>query len=598
MTTYIPGNYYSFQVVEIREENDTKYIYLSDGYKETYRVKPFDYQLEWEDFNLPDKITCFVKDISIRGLPLLEQNKKDILNFCYADLGSEYAFKVINCEVDSKTQAGFYNLNDSFGLYHRYYPKLNEPKHQTGDIFNLVVNKINDKGYNKSFLDFEYPRDLVQSNNESITLEISEDPRTESLFGFESATKEFKSTIVYPAGSIEPNIDKQLSYILKTIAGFQNAAGGELYIGIDDSGKIRGINQDYIHLNSSQTDTYSYQLNMDGYENKIRSAVRFGIGGVSNSHLEFNFFNQSGLDYLIIKISQVQRPVFVHNFKLFERTGNMTQLLKGDEITYFVEHRLKLRNAPIENIEINANDSIDLDIEKEAYTEAKITEVIKDIPTFNLPEIEEIFEKDKIWKYMTLYKSGEWSFQKKPAVALDIFNEIPIFNSCKKGRIVMVYDTGCVNTVIPYDLISNKNNTSKTAKKEGKRYSNGYNSASNLIEFQCVPEEYFLVFQSKDLKTNSSYIKAHRVRDISTHTGLNAEGNVLINSRLDGLFLEVNILPEFIAHLITGLTFTKNQTSSTLGIKEGDQDYRGVVQTMKELIAKYSNHWKKKRDII
>ena len=598
MTTYAPGKFYTFQVVEIKEENDTKYIYLSDGYKHTYRVKPYDYQLEWEAYNLPDKMLCFVKDINIYGLPILEQNKEEVLHFCYSDFDSEYAFKVINCEIDANTQSEYYHLNDSFGLYHRYYPKANEPKHQTGDIFSLVVKKINDKGHNKSFLDFEYPHDLIHNSNEPITSEISEDPRTESLFGFESATKEFKSTIVYPAGSIEPNIDKQLSYILKTIAGFQNAEGGELYIGVDDSGRIRGINQDYIHLNSSQTDTYSYQLNTDGYENKIRTAVRFGIGGVSNSHLEFNFFNELGLDYLIIKINQVQRPVFVHNFKLFERTGNMTQLLKGDEITYFVEHRLKLRNAPIQNIEINANDGIDLDIEKEAYTEANVTEVIKDIPTFNLPEIEEIFEKGKIWKYMTLYKSGEWSFQKNPATAIDIMREIPIFNSGKKGRIVMVYDTGCVNTVIPYDLIYNKNNASKTAKKEGKRYNNGFNTEANLVEFQCVPEDYFLVFQSKDLKTNSSHIKAHRVRDISTHTGLNAEGNVLINSRLDGLLVEVNILPEFIAHLITGLTFSKNQTSSTLGIKEGNQDYRGAIQTMKELIAKYSNHWKKKRDII
>jgi hypothetical protein len=64
MITYILSKFYTFQVVAIREENDAKYIYLSDGYKETFRVKPFDYQLEWEAYNLPDKITCFVKDIN------------------------------------------------------------------------------------------------------------------------------------------------------------------------------------------------------------------------------------------------------------------------------------------------------------------------------------------------------------------------------------------------------------------------------------------------------------------------------------------------------------------------------------------------------
>lgn len=289
MITYIPGTFHTFQVVGIREENDRKYIYLSDGYKETYRVKPNDFQLEWEDYNIPDKIVCFVKEISINGLPFLEQSKKELLEFCYSDVGSEYPFKVLNVAVDGKTNAPYYTLNDSFGIYHRYYPKPNEPQHQIGDIFNLVVEGINVREYNKSFLNFEYPHDLIQNITVSTTSEISEDPRTESLFGFESSSKEFKSTIVYPAGSIQVDIDKQLSYILKTIAGFQNAEGGELYIGIDDSGKIRGINQDYVHLNSSQTDNYTYQLNTDGYENKIRSAVRYGIGGTSNSHLNFNF---------------------------------------------------------------------------------------------------------------------------------------------------------------------------------------------------------------------------------------------------------------------------------------------------------------------
>jgi uncharacterized protein YuzE len=596
MVIYTAGKFYTFQVVAIREENDAKYIYLSDGFKETFRVKPYDYQLEWEAYNLPDKISCFVNKISIYGLPLLEQSKNEVLKFCYSNLGTEYAFKVINCTIDAKTNAAYDEVNDPDGLYHRYYPKPNDPIHETGDIFSLLVRDISVKDNNKCFLNFEYPQDLIQKEVKVVISDITQDPRAESLFGFESATKEFKSTIVYPAGSIEPNIDKQLSYILKTIAGFQNAEGGELYVGVDDSGKICGINQDYKYLNSSETDTYNYHLNTDGYENKIRTAVRFGMGGIANSHLNFKFHTESRLEYLILKIDEVQRPVFLQGIKLFQRTGNMTQLLKGDEITYFVEHRLKVRNAPIENIEISADATIELEpIDKKSH-EIKVVQLANEIPMFTLPEIEEIFENDKIWYYMTLYTSGEWSFQKKKAVTSDVMREIPIYNSAKKGRIVMVYDNGCVNTVVPYNLISNKNNASKTAKKAGKRYSNGFNSETNLVVFQSIPEDYFLVFQSKDVNTNALYTKAHRVTDIAIHTGLNAEGNVLINPRLNGTILEVNILPAFVAHLITGLTFTKNQTSSTLGIKEGDQDYRGSIQTMNVLIAKYSNYWKLKNN--
>ena len=102
-------------------------------------------------------------------------------------------------------------------------------------------------------------------------------------------------------------------------------------------------------------------------------------------------------------------------------------------------------------------------------------------------------------------------------------------------------------------LLQNKNNSSKTPKKEGKRYSNGYNIQATLVGFYSIPQDYILVFHSRDTKNNELFKKAHRVNDISIHTGLNAEGNVLINPRFNGEFLDVNVLPEFVAHLITGL---------------------------------------------
>lgn len=589
MTTYTPGQSYSFQVLGIKEENDTKYIYLSDGVKDTYRVKAFDYQLEWEEFNIPDKMNCFVKEINIWGLPYLIQDRKDILEFCYADINSEYPFKMVNIGTDTNTKATFYELKDSFGLYHRYYPQKNEPTHEIGDIFNLAVKGIIDKGLNKVLLDLEYPAELIHIKT-STSEEVSNDPRSESTFGFESTTKEFKSSIVFPAGTIQPNIDRQLSYILKTIAGFQNANGGELFIGINDSGNVCGINDDYQYLNTSETDLFQYQTNKDGYELKLRNAVKQAMGGISNSHIECNFNKENNKEYAILTIKKVNRPVFVNGIKLFQRTGNMTQLLKGDEITYFIENRLQNRKTAIQSIEIIDN------IEEEiAPPSNKIQNTTKVEPleqhSYDLPSLESIFEKEKIWYYLTIYTTKEWSFQKMKSPDNDVMIEIPIYNNCKKGRIVMAYHNGCVNTVVPYDLFYNKNNASKTPKKEGKRYSNGYNVNGIIKELYCIPEDYYLVFQSKDTTTNTEYTKVHKVADISSHVGLHAEGNVLVNPRYNGELLEVKALPNFIGHLITSLTLTKNQTSTTLGVKNNDKDYRSAFQTLRVLIEKYSNFW-------
>ena len=158
--------------------------------------------------------------------------------------------------------------------------------------------------------------------------DLENDVRIESPFGYENALKEFKSSIVFPAGNITDDIDQQLLIIAKTIAGFQNSKGGTLYLGVNDSGEVVGIQHDYKYLNSSNNDAYEYQPNKDGYENKIRTAVKYFLGNTANSNISFQFEVLEGKEYCIIEIKEVQKPVFLHNIKLYQRAGNMTQLLK------------------------------------------------------------------------------------------------------------------------------------------------------------------------------------------------------------------------------------------------------------------------------
>jgi hypothetical protein len=77
---------------------------LSDGSKDTYRVTPFDYQLEWERSSLPSWLNCYVIDINIWGLPTLAQVRAEVLRNCYTDLDSAYPFKVLAIREDATTQ--------------------------------------------------------------------------------------------------------------------------------------------------------------------------------------------------------------------------------------------------------------------------------------------------------------------------------------------------------------------------------------------------------------------------------------------------------------------------------------------------------------
>ena len=609
------GYFYPFEVQGIREENERKFIYLSNGEKDTFRVTPYDYQLEWEGSNLPDKLECYVKSINIWGLPQLIQSRENVLAECYTEENTEYAFKVVAIKDDPNTGATFYSLKDAFGLHHRYYPGPQEPPREIGDIFSLLFEGIEVKERNNAFLKLQAVEELVIANLENIdscySKEENNDVRRESRFGYENEVKEFKSSIVFPAGGVSDDIDKQLLIIAKTIAGFQNNKGGTLYLGVNDSGEVVGIKHDYKYLNSSDNDAFEYQPNKDGYENKIRTGVKYFLGNTANSNISLKFEVFEGKEFCIIDIKEVQKPIFLHNIKLYQRAGNMTQLLKGDEITYFIEERFLNRNSSQPYMHPVAEKELEevQEEEVENMTESKVGEegtqtdeensgkarpINKKeitgeipIPAFNLPK-----KEDKLWFHLTFYKDGGWSYQKRKINNAEVEWEIPIMVSQKKDRMMMVYGNGCVNVVTPYDIIKPKGAKGRKFRIREKIYKNGWNTRAKLIEVFCAKDNDLVVFESID-SNGTKWVKAHNVSAISVHTSLHLEGNVLVNNRKFGALLQsVSPLPLDCYHLISSLVLKDSQTSGYLGVKATDKNYQNTFKTLNQLIKEYRRYWK------
>ncbi|MBE2218189.1 MAG: ATP-binding protein, partial [Ignavibacteria bacterium] len=64
--------------------------------------------------------------------------------------------------------------------------------------------------------------------------------------------------------------DKNLEdIILKSIAGFLNAKGGTLILGVDDSGEILGLTEDYWTLK---------RKNKDGFQQKLIQLISNAFG--------------------------------------------------------------------------------------------------------------------------------------------------------------------------------------------------------------------------------------------------------------------------------------------------------------------------------
>lgn len=100
---------------------------------------------------------------------------------------------------------------------------------------------------------------------------------------------------------------------IKWICGFANAEGGELFIGVDDSGKVVGIE------NAKKL--------LEDIPNKIRDVLGIIV--------DVNLLNEDGLEYLQIRTEAYPSPVS-YKGQYHYRTGSTKQELKGQALDRFL----------------------------------------------------------------------------------------------------------------------------------------------------------------------------------------------------------------------------------------------------------------------
>lgn len=166
-------------------------------------------------------------------------------------------------------------------------------------------------------------------------LNLAEVPISKLMQQSESHTLEFKEIPECNTQQNRKNNDV-LFPPLKTIAGFLNAEGGILLIGVDNSGKIVGIEP---YLNTMG------QGNNDTFEQQIRNCLRdrfepYPIGKVKVSFEKFMKGTVCRID-----VQADKEPVNLDN-EIYVRDGNTTQLLKGRRLTDWIQQRRLLTELP------------------------------------------------------------------------------------------------------------------------------------------------------------------------------------------------------------------------------------------------------------
>ncbi|MFI5252371.1 MAG: Eco57I restriction-modification methylase domain-containing protein [Bacteroidota bacterium] len=151
----------------------------------------------------------------------------------------------------------------------------------------------------------------------------------------ESATAEFKSSLRWDMR--ENKLNRAMEQIVvKTVAGFLNAEGGTLLIGVEDSGNIVGLGLDYKTLGKHQ--------DKDGFEVFLTTLLLNTYGKDISPCIKTTFHAIDGKEICKVIINPSPRAIYVKDEKgeqFFVRTGNATNPLSMKEAVEYCKRKWK-----------------------------------------------------------------------------------------------------------------------------------------------------------------------------------------------------------------------------------------------------------------
>ena len=153
----------------------------------------------------------------------------------------------------------------------------------------------------------------------------------------ESESLEFKSTLRVPLqGSGGPEIFNSLEFAcVKSVAALLNTKnGGNLLIGVGDSGEIIGVNRDY--------ESSKKIADRDGFQLHFRQLLRSQINELSPNEVSISFFEINNKDIVKVGCPPATKIRYVNRNSqkvLFVRDGNATREVRIEELLDFVKTR-------------------------------------------------------------------------------------------------------------------------------------------------------------------------------------------------------------------------------------------------------------------
>lgn len=180
----------------------------------------------------------------------------------------------------------------------------------------------------------QYLDNLTVTEDVPVPLQLEE-----LIVSGESEVLEFKSSLRwdYKFGKTNKKLEE---VIIKTIAAFANSNGGTLLIGVDDSGKILGLENDYSWLLGDK----------DEFELHLRNVVNKSFGpAFSAKKLKVSFPTVEGQEICQVEVQISDKPIIIKGTdgngvpfeKFYVRNGNSSIELPASQIVDYLNNKTK-----------------------------------------------------------------------------------------------------------------------------------------------------------------------------------------------------------------------------------------------------------------
>ena len=326
MTCYFEGKYHYKLVVD-----DDEHVYKMKHHES---LEPLTFKQVIE--NIDSAILTHRGGTEYEELPLGVMESQLVKNFS-SDLEKE---EVLNSfDIGSN----FYPLEEYYKAKKETWFKhlVNDDKEVINKKFDNAKRLLFDEFIENQISNFEKEQSwakpgMYKNLNES---KSEENIILKKISNGESKNCEFKESLSLDVRQSQSNKSyqhKKESYIelavLKTIAGFLNTDGGELFIGVSDDSKVLGIENELIKLHKSSKDKFQLHL-------KTLIKENIGLGSSNFINLELKTLNYKEIIHVSCKKSD--EPIYINDKDFYIRTGPATDKLEGRELVNYTTSRFK-----------------------------------------------------------------------------------------------------------------------------------------------------------------------------------------------------------------------------------------------------------------